>query len=46
MPLDREFVHHLHELMVEVSEAVAEPEAKYKAELVWKAQKTGRESFA
>jgi hypothetical protein len=40
MLLDGEFMHHLHELMVEVSEAVAEPEAKYKAELVWKAQKT------
>lgn len=40
MPLDHAFTHHLHELMVEVSEALAEPEAKYKAELIWKAQQT------
>jgi hypothetical protein len=40
MPLDHAFTHHLHQLMVEVSEAVAESEAKYKAELVWKAQQT------
>jgi hypothetical protein len=40
MPLDHAFTHHLHELMVEVGEAVAEPEAKYKAELIWKAQQT------
>jgi hypothetical protein len=34
MPLDYAFTHHLHQLMVEVAEAVAESEAKYKAELV------------
>jgi hypothetical protein len=40
MPLDYAFTHHLHELMVEVSETLAEPEAKYKAELIWRAQQT------
>jgi hypothetical protein len=40
MALDREFLHHLHKLMVEVSEKLAEPEAEYKAQLIWTAQKT------
>jgi hypothetical protein len=40
MPLDQNFTHHLHELMVEVAEAIADSEARHKAELVWKAQKT------
>lgn len=38
--IDYEFTHHLHELMVEVAEAVAESEAKYKADLMWKARQT------
>ena len=38
MPLDHQFTQHLHDLMVEVSEAVAEPEATYKAELLWNAR--------
>ncbi len=40
MPLTPDFLHHLHELMVEVSDALADPEAKYKAELLWKARQT------
>ena len=40
MALDREFLHHLHELMVEISEEVAKPEADYKAQLLWDARQT------
>jgi hypothetical protein len=40
MPLTPDFLHHLHELMVEVSSDLAQPEAKYKAELLWKARQT------
>jgi hypothetical protein len=40
MPLTPDFLHHLHELMVEVSSDLADSEAKYKAELLWKAQQT------
>jgi hypothetical protein len=40
VPLDREFKQHLHDVMVEVSEAVAESEAEHKRQLIWKAQQT------
>jgi hypothetical protein len=40
MPLNQEFLHHLHELMVEVSEKLANEEAEYKSQLIWKARKT------
>jgi hypothetical protein len=40
MALDPEFLHHLHELMVEVAEELAEPEQEYKAQLLWTARQT------
>jgi hypothetical protein len=41
MPLEHEFLKHLHSLMAEVSHEVAEPEAKYKAQRLWEARRTG-----
>ena len=38
MALPADFEHHLHELMVEVSDELAESEARYKHELIYKAQ--------
>jgi hypothetical protein len=41
MPLEHDFLKHLHSLMAEASHDVAEPEAKYKAQLLWDARQTG-----
>jgi hypothetical protein len=40
MPLDDEFRHHLHELMVETSLALREKLAAHKRQLVWNARQT------
>ena len=40
MPLPEDFKRHLHDLMVEVSEDLHENLAKYKREVIWKAQQT------
>src|SRR5664280_459990 len=39
MPLDQEFRHHLHELMVETSDRLREELNGHKQRLVWEAQK-------
>ena len=39
MPLDQEFRHHLHELMVEVSDRLSGELSGHKQKLVWEAQK-------
>ena len=39
MPLDQEFRHHLHELMVETSDRLREELNSDKQKLVWEAQK-------
>jgi hypothetical protein len=39
MPLDSEFLHHLHELMVEVSDDLADEEGEFKRQLIGKALK-------
>jgi hypothetical protein len=40
MPLPSEFTRHLHDVMVEVAEALSDSEAKYKLELIGKARAT------
>jgi hypothetical protein len=40
MPLDAEFRHHLHELMVETSDKLREELNDHKRKLVWEAQQT------
>ncbi len=43
MPLTKDFLHHLHELMVEVSDSEREQEAAYKRKLIFDAQKTNNQ---
>ena len=40
MPFDKEFEHHLHEVMVSASLEVRDEVERHKRELVWKAQQT------
>lgn len=40
-PLSQEFLHHLHELMVETSDRLRDELNGYKHRLVWEAQKRG-----
>jgi len=40
MPLDSEFRHHLHELMVETSDKLRDELNQHKRTLIWEAQKT------
>jgi hypothetical protein len=39
MPLPKDFLHHLHEVMVEVSDSLREDEAAYKARLLGEARR-------
>ena len=39
MPLLKDFLHHLHELMVEVSDSVRNDEVAYKSQVLFQAQK-------
>lgn len=40
MPLEHDFLKHLHSLTAEVNDELAKPEAEYKSQLLWKAQQT------
>jgi diguanylate cyclase (GGDEF)-like protein len=40
MPLSGEFLHHLHELMIETSDKLRDELNNYKRERIWKAQQT------
>ncbi len=40
MPLDAEFKHHLHELMVETSDALRDELNEHQRQLVWAARQT------
>ena len=40
MPLDPEFRHHLHELMVETSDKLRDELNQHKRKLIWEAQQT------
>jgi TIR domain len=41
MPLEAEFLHHLHQLMLETSDKLRDELNDHKRELVWAAQQTG-----